>query len=107
MGVPPRDRATGDGSAHSGATVRIGGRIPNHQLTALEFFRTARWRDVQPGSKVMVARVAHSPWPFHRAEVVALADDLVAAGGYPQPDGEPRVLYSTRVSLLAGRLERA
>jgi uncharacterized protein YqjF (DUF2071 family) len=89
----------------SGATVRIGGRIPNHQFTALELFRTARWRlDVQLGSKVMVA---HSPWPFHRAEVVALADGLVAAGGYPRPDGEPYVLYSPGVSLLAGRLARA
>ena len=35
------------------------------------------------------------------------ADGLVAAGGYPQPDGEPHVLYSPGVSVLAGRPTRA
>jgi len=93
---------------HSAATVRIGEPIPNEELTALDLFLTARWRlYAQLGSKLMVAPVAHDPWPLYRAEVVALADGLVAAGGYPQPAGKPHVLYSPGVSVLAGRPARA
>jgi uncharacterized protein len=89
---------------HSAATVRIGEQILNEELTALDLFLTARWRlYTKLGGKLVVARISHAPWPLHRAQAVALADSLVAAGGYPQPDGEPHVLYSPGVSVLAGR----
>ncbi len=93
--------------AHIALTVRVGEPIPNKELTSLDLFLTARWRlYAELGSNLAVAPVAHAPWPLYRAEAVALADGLVAAGGYPQPDDEPRVLYSPGVTVLAGRPAR-
>lgn len=93
---------------HSAVTVRVGGPIPNEELTSLDLFLTARWRlYAELGSKLVVAPVAHAPWRLHRAEAVALADGLVTAGGYPQSDDEPHVLYSPGVTVLAGRPVRA
>lgn len=95
------------GRPYSAVTVGVGDRIPNEQLTPLEVFLTARWRLYAKLRDTLVAApVAHPPWPLHRAEVVALADGLVAAGGYPQPGAEPHVLYSPGVSVVAGRPRR-
>jgi uncharacterized protein len=65
----------------------------------LEHFLTARWRlhhRVLPVS--LTARLVHDRWPLHRADLLDLHDELVAATGLPAPAGPPvSVLYSPGV----------
>ncbi len=45
----------------------------------------------------------HAPWPVHRAELLDLRDDLVAAAGLPGAAGAPHVLWTPGVSVRIGR----
>lgn len=45
----------------------------------------------------------HPPWPLHRAELLDLDDELIAAAGLPQVRGAPvSVLYSPSVPVRFG-----
>lgn len=87
----------------SRVTIRVGDPIPNRELAPVDVFLTARWRLYAPlRGRLVVAPIDHPPWPLHAATVEALDDELVAAGGYPQPTGEPLVLFSPGVPVVAG-----
>jgi uncharacterized protein YqjF (DUF2071 family) len=89
---------------HSAVTVRIGEPVPFAAQTPLDHFLTARWRlYTSIRGSLLTAPVAHEPWPLHRADAVAVADGLVAAGGYPRPATSPVVRYSPGVAVTAGR----
>ena len=89
--------------SHSAVTIRVGAAIPNEELTPLEIFLTARWRLYSSHrGRLVAAPVSHPAWPLHRADVIALADGLIGAAGYPEPDMEPHLLYSPGVPVLAG-----
>lgn len=92
--------------APSRVTVRIGERI--FEPGALAEFLTARWQlFVAPGRRILKAVVAHPPWPLHRAEIVELETGLLHAAGYPDPIGDPHVLYSPGVPVRVSRPQAA
>ena len=82
--------------------VRIGPRTPADQLS---LFLTARWGlfSTWYGERTAYAPVDHPAWPLHRAELLDLSDDLVAAAGLPRPAGPPHVLWSPGVRVRIGR----
>jgi uncharacterized protein YqjF (DUF2071 family) len=65
----------------------------------LEHFLAARWRLRHRVLTVsLTARLVHDRWPLHRADLLDLHDELVAATGLPAPAGPPvSVLYSPGV----------
>ncbi|MDP4332300.1 DUF2071 domain-containing protein [Curtobacterium sp. A7_M15] len=84
--------------------VRVGAAVT--EPTALETFLTARWgMHVHRAGRTRFWPNEHEPWPLHRASIVHLRDDLVAAAGLPfaltelEPDS---VLYSPGVTTRFG-----
>ncbi|MGN6743969.1 MAG: DUF2071 domain-containing protein, partial [Amnibacterium sp.] len=106
-----RSRRTGDELAY--ASERLTGparprtrnrvRLGSERVTAdpLADFLTARWAmHVGRGSRTTYWRNSHEPWPLMSAELLELADELVADSGLPgvtdrAPDS---VLYSPGVT---------
>ena len=82
--------------------VRIG---PPQPADELALFLTARWGlfSTWYGGRTAYAPVDHPAWPLHRAELLELSDDLVAAAGLPEPVGDPHVLWSPGVRVRIGR----
>ena len=66
--------------------VRIGEPVPADELS---LFLTARWGlfSTWYGGRTAFAPVDHPAWPLHRAELLDLSDDLVAAAGLPVAGG--------------------
>ena len=97
-----RRRWPGPCGAHSAITIRVGG--PVESPTGLEHFLTARWGMHNAlGNRSMYLPNVHPRWPLHRAELVTLDEDLVAAAGLTDPLGEPAsVLYSPGVPVRFG-----
>jgi uncharacterized protein YqjF (DUF2071 family) len=88
----------------SRVTIEVGDALAPGALTSRDRFFTSRWRLYSPWrSRVVVAGVEHPPWPLHRAEAVAVDDELIPAAGYPVPAGSPHVLYSPGIPVVAGR----
>jgi uncharacterized protein YqjF (DUF2071 family) len=99
----PRDR----GRPASRLSVRIGRRI--EEPGPLEDFLTARWglHNHWYGLTTYQPNV-HPAWPLHRAELLDLDDELVAATGLPRPIGTPAsVLFSPGVPVWFGSPEAA
>ena len=100
IGYRSRRRWRGPGGPGARIRIRVGESVDGDPL---DHFLTARWRlhHRLPGLTV-AASLWHERWPLHRAELVELHEDLVAATGLPAPAGPPAsVLYSPGVS---GRL---
>jgi uncharacterized protein YqjF (DUF2071 family) len=90
--------------ARSRMVVRVGDPIADPELTSLERFVTARWALASELLGVgLWAEVDHPAWPLHRAELLELDQDLIAATGLPAPTGEPVVLWSPGVEVRIGR----
>lgn len=102
-------RWPGPEGAASHIQVQIGERFAPEELTDRDHFLTARWvlfsAAGQAGARVRFARAWHQPWPLYRA-TAEVTDDLVAAAGLPQPEGDPLVHYSPGVDVRIGRPER-
>ena len=85
--------------------VRVGNAFPANDLTDLDHWLTARFRLYSVHARrARFALASHAPWPLHRAEVLHLDDELVAATGLPQPDGPPLVHWSPGVKVRVGAL---
>ena len=97
-----RTRWPGPRGVGSRLVVRPGARIA--EPTVLERFVTARWgAHVSSRAGVSYWPNEHPEWPLHRAELVELDDDLVAAAGLPRPQGRPTsVLWSPGVVVRFG-----
>jgi uncharacterized protein len=86
--------------------IETGGRSGAGQLDERDHFLTARWMLFSSaGRRRRFARAEHAPWPLHRARVLAVDDQLVAAAGLPPPGGEPLAHYSPGVDVRIGRPE--
>lgn len=105
-----RRRWPGPKGSQSRVVVRPGARIPDADLRPLDHFLTARYRLYQDlgrgarqgGSRLGAAWAWHEPWELHRAEVLELDDELVAASGLPQPTDDPLVHFSPGVDVRIG-----
>jgi uncharacterized protein YqjF (DUF2071 family) len=97
-----RRRWPGPRGATSRLTVRIGPPVP--EPTELERFVTARWGLHLSGrTGATYWPNEHPEWPLHRAELLDLDDDLVAAAGLPTPTTSPTsVLWSPGVAVRFG-----
>jgi uncharacterized protein YqjF (DUF2071 family) len=82
--------------------VRVG--APIAEPTPLEHFVTARWGlHTRAYGRTLHLPNWHPRWPLHRAELLHLDDDLVAAAGLPAPVGPPAsVLFSPGVPVRFG-----
>ncbi|MDG4818892.1 DUF2071 domain-containing protein [Micromonospora sp. WMMD956] len=97
-----RRRWPGPAGAASRLVVRVGDPIADP--TPLEHFLTARWGlHTRAYGRTLHLPNWHPRWPLHRAELLSLDDELVAAAGLPAPAGEPvSVLYSPGVPVVFG-----
>ncbi len=91
----------------SEVAVRIGDAYAPNELTDLDSWLTARFRLYSThGRRGRFALASHAPWPLHRAEVLHLDDQLVAATGLPEPTAPPLVHWSPGVKVRVGALHR-
>lgn len=97
-----RSRKPGSPGRASRARVEVGERIT--EPTRLELFLTARWgMHVSRFGRTSYLPNEHSAWSLHRARLLDLDDDLVAAAGLPAPEGPPvSVLHSPGVDVRFG-----
>ncbi len=73
----------------------------------LDLFLTARWRLHQAArGRTLQWPVEHEEWPLHRAEVVHLADELIAAAGLPVTGPPDTVHWSPGVAARFGPRRR-
>ncbi|PZG01137.1 YqjF family protein [Micromonospora deserti] len=98
-----RRRWPGPRGASSQLSVRVGATIG--EPSPMEHFLTARWGlHTRAYGRTLHLPTTHPRWPLHRAELVALDDDLVSAAGLPAPGSAPvSVLYSPGVPVRFGR----
>jgi uncharacterized protein YqjF (DUF2071 family) len=99
-----RRRVPGPRGATSHATIEIGDAYRTDELGALDHFLTARWALFSvAGDRRRFAIAEHPPWPLHRATVMDLHDELLAAAGLPPVEGPPIAHYSPGVQVKIGR----
>jgi uncharacterized protein len=77
--------------------------VPPADMTSLERFLVCRWRLYSPvPTGVAVTEVEHPPWSLHRATISTLRQDLLEAGGLPDPTGPPLGHFSPGVRTRFG-----
>jgi uncharacterized protein YqjF (DUF2071 family) len=102
---PGSSTGTGTGTgtgAHARISIRIGERID--EPSGLENFLTARWGLHQEwyGRRIYLPN-EHPRWRLHRAELLHLDENLIAAAGLPRPAAPPvSVLFSPGVPVRFG-----
>jgi uncharacterized protein YqjF (DUF2071 family) len=87
--------------------IRIGARIP--APSPLEHFLTARWglHAAWHGGRLIYLPNEHPRWALHRATLVSLEENLIAAAGLPPPEDAPvSVLYSPGLPVRLGVPQR-
>jgi uncharacterized protein len=100
-----RRRWPGPRGAGSELTVRVGERLADP--SPLDLFLTARWRLHQVAwRRTLQWPAEHEEWPLHRAEVVHLADELVAVAGIRVTGAPDTVHWSPGVAARFGPRRR-
>jgi len=105
---PVRRRRWPGTPARLSMAVSVGERIG--QISDLERFLTARWglHTAWYGGGLRYLPNQHPPWPLHRAALLRLEENLLAAAGLPPPAGAPvSVLYSPGVPVRVGLPQRS
>jgi uncharacterized protein YqjF (DUF2071 family) len=101
-GTRRRPRPASPSGARSRISVRVG--EPIAEPSALDHFLTARWglHNDWHGRALYLPN-DHPSWRLHRAELLSLDENLVAAAGLPAPAGPPvSVLFSPGVPVRFG-----
>ena len=85
------------------ASVRRQQPYQPEELTALDHFLTARWG----AYGLVVGRLRYTPvehplWPLHRAELVALEENVTEACGVPAPGDDVIVQYAPAIDATLG-----
>ena len=90
------------------STMRIRIGQPVAHPTALDHFLTARWGlHTTIGRRSVHLPNEHPSWPVWSADLLALDDELIVAGGLPSPIGPPQsVRYSPGVPVAFGPPDR-
>src|SRR5579884_3899737 len=92
-------------AASVGHTIEVEPGPPLHgcEGTPLAQALCGRWRALVPrGGCRLYVPIRHEPWFLHRAQLVALDENLIEAAGLPPPRGEPDVLWSPGVDAVIG-----
>ena len=98
-----RRRWPGPRGARSSVKLRLGEPFAPTELDDLDHFLTARWRLYSSRRHGLRSALAqHQPWPLHRAELLDFHDELLVAGGLPQPVGDPICHWSPGVEVRIG-----
>lgn len=88
----------------SEVAVEISEPIPDREHSDVEVFLTGRWGLFSTfRSRLVYAPVQHGIWPLHRAHLLHLDDELVAAAGYDTPTGTPLVHWTPGTEVRIGR----
>jgi uncharacterized protein len=98
-----RRRWPGPAGTHMRLRLLVG--EPVAEPSGEEHFFTARWglHGTWYRRQAFYLANAHPQWPLHRARLLDLSEDLIAATGLPAPAGEPAsVLYSPGVHARFG-----
>jgi uncharacterized protein len=96
-----RRRWPGPRGATSRMVVRAG--APVDEPSPLEHFLTARWGlHVRAHGRTRYLPNVHPSWPLHRAELLDLDDELLAAAGLPVSGPPHSVLFSPGVPVRFG-----
>jgi len=84
-------------------TIEPGRPLAAHELGPLDHFLTARWLlFARYGRTIAATPAEHEPWPLNEARVIGLRQDLLAAGGLPEPSSPPVVHFSPGVHTRIG-----
>lgn len=88
----------------AGATAdmgfRVGRRIPDVDVSALDHFLTARWALLTARRNGLAyGRVHHRRWPLHEVHDVRVEQTVLTAAGLPAPMGAPHARYSPGVDV--------
>lgn len=99
-----RRRWPGPVGASHRSVIRAGEVIAAEDEHAVEHFLTARWGLYsQWYGRLVYAPIAHEPWPLHRAELLELDDELMAAADLsPDPGATPLVHWTPGTSIRIG-----
>lgn len=94
----PRDRDRP--AAQFEASYRPDGEVFHADPGSIDYWLAERRRmfDVA-GGRVLYADIAHEPWPLQPALVTLRADTLLDANGLPEPAGEPRIRFTSGLTL--------
>ena len=86
---------------------RVGEPLGASALGTLEHFLLERYLlFTQSRSVIYMGQVHHAPYPAHRADVLGVQDELIAAAGLPAVDAPPRFShYSPGVDVEVFRLQ--
>ncbi len=96
-----RRRWPGPRGAAGRMVVRVGGALT--EPTELDHFLTARWGlHTRAWGRTLHLPNEHPRWPLHRAELLALDDELMAAAGLTVTGPPASVLYSPGVPVTFG-----
>ncbi len=100
-----RRRSSG---ARFAARYHVGEPLGASRPGTLEHFLLERYvLFVERRGHVFSGRVHHAPYPVHRAEIVEIEDELIAAAGLPEVAGAPAfVHYSHGVDVAIFGLEQ-
>lgn len=104
-----RRRRPGPRGAASRARIEVGAPFEAADLGEFDHYLSARWRLYSPRGAdprrtgMRYALAEHAPWRLHRAKVLDLDDDLVAAAGLPRPEGDPVVHWSPGTEVRISR----
>ena len=80
--------------AESTFRYRVGEAIGASEPGTLEHFLIERYYlFVERGGAVLRGQVHHTPYPVHRAELVSVSDQLIAASRLPAPTGAPTFVH--------------
>lgn len=91
------------GASHASA-ARVGDPIPLDEVSPFEQYLTSRWGLYSTWhGRLVYAPVDHGRWPLHRAELLELEDELMTAGGFSPPIGDPVVHWTPGTKVRIGR----
>ena len=82
------------------ATYAPTGTASRPEPGSLDEWLVERYRFYAPrGAGVLFGAIDHDPWPLQPATATIHENDLLAAAGLPEPDGEPRVRHCDRLKM--------